>query len=282
MNFWAAAQLRCTPPLSPVSHPAWLQLIFWSAFIPFLVSTGWAYHKGLGTSLRHVARIAASLCFQRCSYECFAPRDALRGDPGGVAWWLDNACDYPGGRAISRWHTSERILRSQSYTFKNGADNETEEQRKAREAVKRNARRRAMDRFDEEKTEAKNQKRRKSTSNSAAPLAATASSLAVAAPLTPCAAIPNSSPLTATQEQDLKTQRDWAILRGFLHLPDALAVLESIQTAGLDDDEDPFTVHRVRQRHELLCRSFRIVNRLVGGMGGSGIARMSELASLCV
>ena len=139
-----------------------------------------------------------------------------------------------------------------------------------------------MDRFDEEKTEAKNQKRRKSTSNSAAPLAATASSLAVAAPLTPCAAIPNSSPPTATHEQDLKTRRDWAILRGFLHLPDALAVLESIQTAGLDDDEDPFTVHRVRQRHELLCRSFRIVNRLVGGMGGSGIARMSELASLCV
>ena len=104
----------------------------------------------------------------------------------------------------------------------------------------------------------------------------------MAAPLTPCAAIPNSSPPTATHEQDLKTRRDWAILRGFLHLPDALAVLESIQTAGLDDDEDPFTVHRVRQRHELLCRSFRIVNRLVGGMGGSGIARMSELASLCV
>ena len=203
--------------------------------------------------------------------------ETLVASPGG---WTTRATiqevgPSPGG-------TSERILRSQSYTFKNGADNETEEQRKAREAVKRNARRRAMDRFDEEKTEAKNQKRRKSTSNSAAPLAATASSLAVAAPLTPCAAIPNSSPLTATQEQDLKTQRDWAILRGFLHLPDALAVLESIQNAGLDDDEDPFTLHRVRQRHELLCRSFRIVNRLVGGMGGSGIARMSELAFLCV
>ena len=203
--------------------------------------------------------------------------ETLVASPGG---WTTRATiqevgPSPGG-------TSERILRSQSYTFKNGADNETEEQRKAREAVKRNARRRAMDRFDEEKTEAKNQKRRKSTSNSAAPLAATASSLAVAAPLTPCAAIPNSSPPTATHEQDLKTRRDWAILRGFLHLPDALAVLESIQTAGLDDDEDPFTVHRVRQRHELLCRSFRIVNRLVGGMGGSGIARMSELASLCV
>ena len=77
---------------------------------------------------------------------------------------------------------------------------------------------------------------------------------------------------------------DLAILRGFLHLPDAVAVLESIQTAGLDDvdDEDPFTVHRVRQRHELLCRSVRIVTRLVGGMGGSGIDRMSELAFLCV
>ena len=106
----------------------------------------------------------------------------------------------------------------------------------------------------------------------------------VAAPLPPFADIPTPSPPTASNEQDLKTRRDWAILRGFLHLPDALAVLESIQTAGLDDDEDPFILHRVRQRHELLCRSFRIMNRLVGGMGGSGIARprMSELASLCV
>ena len=67
-----------------------------------------------------------------------------------------------------------------------------------------------------------------------------------------------------------------------LHLPDAVAVLESIQTAGLDDDEDPFTVHRVRQRHELLCRSVRIVTRIVDGMGGLGIDRMSELAFLCV
>ena len=48
------------------------------------------------------------------------------------------------------------------YNFKNGADNETEEQRKSREAVKNNARRRAMDRFDEEKTVVKKMKRRKS------------------------------------------------------------------------------------------------------------------------
>ena len=196
--------------------------------------------------------------------------------PGG---WTTRATIHevgpsPGG-------TSERILRSQSYNFKNGADNETEEQRKAREAVQRNAKRRARDRFDEEKTEAKNQKRRKSTSNSAAPLAATASSLAVAAPLTPCAAIPNSSPPTATQEQDLKTRRDLAILRGFLHLPDAVAVLESIQTAGLDDDEDPFTVRGVRERHALLCRSVRIATRLVGGMGSSVGDGMSELGILC-
>ena len=79
----------------------------------------------------------------------------------------------------------------------------------------------------------------------------------------------NSSPPTATQEQDLKTQRDLAILRGFLHLPDAVVVLESIQTAGLDDDEDPFTVRGVRERHALLCRSVRIATRLVGGMGSS-------------
>ena len=64
--------------------------------------------------------------------------ETLVASPGG---WTTRATiqevgPSPGG-------TSERILRSQSYTFKNGADNETEEQRKAREAVKRNARRRA-------------------------------------------------------------------------------------------------------------------------------------------
>ena len=197
--------------------------------------------------------------------------------PGG---WTTRATIHevgpsPGG-------TSERILRSQSYNFKNGADNETEEQRKSREAVKRNAKRRATDRFDEEKTEAKKSQRRKGAALTPAPLAITAGSPAVAAPLTPFAAIPTPSPPTASNEQDLKTRRDLAILRGFLHLPDAVAVLESIQTAGLDDDEDPFTVHRVRQRHELLCRSVRIVTRLVGGMGGSEIDRMSELAFLCV
>ena len=79
----------------------------------------------------------------------------------------------------------------------------------------------------------------------------------------------------------MKTQRDWAILRGFLHLPDAVAVLESIQTAGLDDDEDPFTVRGVRERHALLCRSVRIATRLVGGMGSSVGDGMSELAILC-
>ena len=72
--------------------------------------------------------------------------------------------------------TSERILRSQSYNFKNGADNETEEQRKSREAVKNNARRRAMDRFDEEKTEVKKMKRRKSAALTPAPPAVTAGS----------------------------------------------------------------------------------------------------------
>ena len=136
-----------------------------------------------------------------------------------------------------------------------------------------------MDRFDEEKTEVKKMKRRKSAALTPAPPAVTAGS---PAPLPLFAAIPTQSPPTASNEQDLRTRRDFAILRGFLHLPDALAVLESIRNAGLDDDEDPFTVHRVRQRHELLCRSVRIVTRIVDGMGGLGIDRMSELAFLCV
>ena len=104
--------------------------------------------------------------------------------------------------------TTERILRSQSYNFKNGADNETEEQRKSREAVKRNARRRATDRFDEEKTEAKKSQRRKGAALTPAPLAITAGSPAVAAPLPPFADIPTPSPPTASNEQDLKTRRD--------------------------------------------------------------------------
>ena len=87
--------------------------------------------------------------------------------PGG---WTTRATIHEVGS--SPGGTSERILRSQSYNFKNGADNETEEQRKAREAVKRNARRRAItDRFDEEKTEAKKNQRRKGAALTPAPLA---------------------------------------------------------------------------------------------------------------
>ena len=234
--------------------------------------------------MRHVARIVASLCFNGALPVLLrvhrAPRCAtsqtLVVSPGG---WTTRATIHevrpsPGG-------TSERIPRSQSYNFKNGADNETEEQRKSREAVKRNAKRRATDRFDEEKTEAKKSQRRKGAALTPAPLAITAGSPAVAAPLTPFAAIPTPSPPTASKEQDLKTRRDLAILRGFLHLPDAVAVLESIQTAGLDDDEDPFTVRGVRERHALLCRSVRIATRLVGGMGSSVGDGMSELGILC-
>ena len=53
--------------------------------------------------------------------QSFARRDALRGDPGGVAWWLDDSCDYSQEIGPSPGGTSERILRSQSYNFKNGA-----------------------------------------------------------------------------------------------------------------------------------------------------------------
>ena len=46
---------------------------------------------------------------------------------------------------------SERMLRSASYRFKQGAPNETDEQRGLRLGVKRNAKKRAMDKFDSEK-----------------------------------------------------------------------------------------------------------------------------------
>ena len=57
---------------------------------------------------------------------------------------------------------SERVLRSASYRFKQGAPNETDEQRGLRLDVKRNAKKRAMDKFDSEKVAQTRTKRRKS------------------------------------------------------------------------------------------------------------------------
>ena len=75
----------------------------------------------------------------------------------------------PGG-----WHASvrikqierapdgtERVLRSESYRFKQGAPNETDDQRKLRLGVKRDAKRRAKDKFQPEKVEQKRAKRSK-------------------------------------------------------------------------------------------------------------------------
>ena len=69
----------------------------------------------------------------------------------------------PGG-----WHASvrikqiertpggtERVLRSESYRFKQGAPNETDDQRKLRLGVKRDAKRRAKDKFHPERMEQK-------------------------------------------------------------------------------------------------------------------------------
>ena len=57
---------------------------------------------------------------------------------------------------------SERVLRSASYRFKQGAPNETDEQRGLRLGVTRNAKKRAMDKFDSEKVAQTRTKRRKS------------------------------------------------------------------------------------------------------------------------
>ena len=57
---------------------------------------------------------------------------------------------------------SERVLRSASYRFKQGAPNETDEQRGLRLGVKRTVKKRAMDKFDSEKVAQTRTKRRKS------------------------------------------------------------------------------------------------------------------------
>ena len=74
---------------------------------------------------------------------------------------------------------SRNVLKSASYNFKAGAENETAEARRKRLDVKRGARQRAFDSFEPEKLAAKKLKRRKQQN---APAAATVALQPVALP----------------------------------------------------------------------------------------------------
>jgi hypothetical protein len=177
---------------------------------------------------------------------------------------------------------SEKISGKRSYNFKAGPDDESQENKERRLDVKRNARRRAHDMLQNpDKHEKKKQLRRKGAQ--AAPMAATPSPPLPAPPLLPAAA-PCVTPVTecvaaVDEELDRVTERDWALLRAWKEQPTAEAVLCVLRDRGLDDEEEPWTVARVRERHEFLCRCVRVASRLAGVAGC--VRKMRTLACLC-
>ena len=180
---------------------------------------------------------------------------------------------------------SERVLRSESYRFKQGAPNETDSQRELRLGVKRNAKQRAMDKFDEAKMAKKRAKRGSKRGTAAAPLPSPAAAWSPAVP--PVAAValgwPGLLPAFGSPEllttSDVATQRDLAILRGVKRQASPAEVLDGLRSSGLDDDE-PWTAQRVIERHDFLRRSVRTTARLVGPAAGTD--RMHELLPQCM
>ena len=158
------------------------------------------------------------------------------------------------------------------YRYREGAQNETSDQREHRLGVRRNAKQRAYDKFDAEKVAKKRAKRSKRTAAAAvlpAPAAAV-SPAAVPAFGTPQAGVlgwGGALPAFGTPElllpRDIATERDLAILRAFRQEASPAAVLDRLQSSGLDDDE-PWTEQRVLERHDFLRRSVRTTARLVG------------------
>ena len=179
---------------------------------------------------------------------------------------------------------TRRVLQSASYNFKEGADNETEDARRRRLDVKRGARRRAIDSLNPEKAAAKKLKRQKKQPRAPAAMAATASQAAAAmqanAPVALAApAIPHAL-AAAPDPLDPETLRDWALLRAWKALGSPEEVLEALCAQGhMDDEEQPWSAHRVRERHSFLCMCVRVSSRLVGSEASQRSQR--TLANLC-
>ena len=175
---------------------------------------------------------------------------------------------------------SRHVLQTASYNFKEGADNESDDAKKKRLDVKRNVRRRAFESFDPEKAKAKKLKRRKQQQRApAATVADAAAVAAVRATVQPPALALELAAALGPTGPDLETQRDWALLREWKEQPGPEAVLERLRERGLDDDDQPWTVSRVQERHDFLCRCVRVASRLVGELGS--VRTVRTLACLC-
>jgi cell division protein FtsN len=92
----------------------------------------------------------------------------------------------------------------------------------------------------------------------------------------PSAVVPAADALAP---DDVATRRDWALLRAWKEQPSAEAVRKRLCIDGLDDKEEPWTVSRVQERHTLICRSVRLVARLLGEQGRT--RAVGTLACLC-
>jgi hypothetical protein len=156
------------------------------------------------------------------------------------------------------------------------------EARRKRLDVKRGARKRAIDSFDAEKVKAKQQQRQKKRPGAAAAAAAAAApAMAAVQPQGQALALPleSATALVGPTDPDLVTQRDWALLRAWKEQSGPEAVLQSLRERGLDDEEEPWTVSRVQDRHDFLCRCVRVASRLVGESGS--VRTVRTLACLC-
>jgi hypothetical protein len=172
---------------------------------------------------------------------------------------------------------TRKVLQSESYNFRRGADVESDEMRTKRLEVKRKSRMRAFDKFDEAKREANKAKRRKPARQAAETIRPAATAIVAAGFATPTlpVAVPTAV-ADAGEPPDVATQRDWALLRAFKLLPSPDAVLDSLRSQGLDDEDEPWTVLRVQERHDFLCRCVRHASRLIGESGGMRTVRTLE------
>ena len=117
--------------------------------------------------------------------------------------------------------------------------------------VKRKSRMRAFDKFDEAKRERNKAKRRKPASEAAEAIRPAATAIVAAGFATPTLPVAVPTALAdAGEPPDVATQRDWALLRAFKLLPSPDAVLDSLRSQGLDDEDEPWTVLRVQERHD--------------------------------
>ena len=173
---------------------------------------------------------------------------------------------------------TRNVLQTESYNYRRGADGESADEQQKRLEVKRKSRKRAFDKFDEAKREASKAKRRKPAKQPAGAALPAATAIVAAGFNTPTLPVPTAL-AEAEEPPDVATQRDWALLRAFKLLPSPDAVLDSLRSQGLDDEDEPWTVLRVQERHDFLCRCVRHAHRLIGESGGMRTLR--TLACLC-